>query len=504
MSVPSQKNVRTRITEMYMKEHLKNVNKIEEKHPKFSDLSYLTYLKQDVEKYILNPLLRSDVFQNYNIMPFKTVLLNGIKSVGKRFFLKSICLEYQLNFLDVFLEDEKGLKDCFRKCLDMEPCLIYLNGNFDEKEKLVYEMIRCIEKIENHKILVILGCKSKNLPENILKLTSHMINMRIPNENDRFEILESFKMNNIKNINLKEIAKLTPGFLPKELHELCVSAISESVFQKRDLQQIDFLIHLQSQRKISLDDIGALEKVKEEIRMNVVLPLEYPEKFRRMGIERTSGILLYGPPGCGKTMLAKAISNMLYCNFISISGPELINKYVGDTEKELREIFNRAKNQEPCVLFFDEIDSLCSKRGNNEFQTRVVNQILTLMDGIDEKGKVFIIGATNRIHALDKAVIRPGRFDKVLEVPLPSKNERIDILLKCIRNIPTDNIPCEKFDLDGFSGADIAGMVREAAMIALKENFHEDNIILREHHFIQAIKNMKTRSESISQFELIS
>lgn len=503
MTIVSQKNARTKITDLYLKEHLRNENKIESTHPWFSDLQYLHYLKSDVSKYIINPLTKYENYNSFGIKPGKVLLLNGVKSIGKRFFVKSICSEYKFNFLDVFIENEKDLKNCFRKSFDMEPCLIYIdNVQSDEKERLIYEIARGIEKMENNRVILILGCRNKSsLSENTLKVVNHTIEMRVPTEDDRKCIFESFKLKNLTNIDFTELAKLTPGYLPKDLYDLCVSAISESICQnKRNLEQSDFLLHIKSERKLNLDDIGALEAVKEELKMNIILPLEHPEKFKKMGIDRTSGILLFGPPGCGKTMLAKAISNMLYCNFMSVSGPELINKYVGDTEKELREIFNRARQQEPCVLFFDEIDSLCSKRGNNDFQTRVVNQMLTLMDGVDEKGKVFIIGATNRIHALDKAIIRPGRFDKILEVPLPSYTERIQIFQKCIEKIPTEPFSHEELDLDGFSGADIAGFVREASMIALKENFMSDETVIKLPHFLKAIDTMKNRLSNAKDY----
>lgn len=495
MTSLSNKNSRSRITEMYIKEHLIKENKISIDHPKFSSLQHLNYLKNDVQKYILNFLLKKNEFVKFNILPKKILILFGIKSIGKKFFLKSICIENNFNFLEIFIENVKDVKDFFKKSVDMIPCLCYLEICSDEKEKIIYEIKKNLNKIENLSILIIIGCKNRESCESFENLISYKISMRIPTENDRKKILESFLLSNFQNIDLNFISKNTPGYLPRDLYNLCVSACSEAILKNRKIEINDFLLQLESQKKISLDDIGALDRVKEELKMNIILPLEYPEKFSRMGINISSGILLYGPPGCGKTMLAKAIANMLFCNFMSVSGPELINKYVGDTEKELREIFNKARNQEPCVLFFDEIDSLCSKRGNNDFQTRVVNQMLTLLDGVDEKGKVFVIGATNRIDALDKAIIRPGRFDKVLEVPLPNKFERIDIFRKCIKNIPILELHPENYDMENFSGADIAGLVREASYIALKENFWDENVKITEDHILNALNDIKARKE---------
>lgn len=495
MSFIPKKMTRSKVTEMYVKEHLKQVNKIETGHPFFSRVKYLQYLKNDTIKYIINPLIHNNSFQIYNLKPKKTIIVSGLKNIGKRFFLKSVCTEHNFSFLDVFIDNKKDIKDCFQKAIDMEPCIIYLNSIFnDEKEELLFEIKRGAEKISDKKIIIAICCENKCfLPENALKLANHSIDLRVPDELERKMILESFNLKGFEQVDFDKLSRLTPGHLAIDLYNLCVSAVSESIINGRNVQFEDFLIHLRSNHKISLDDVGALENVKEELQMNIILPLKYPNRFKKLGIDRTSGILLYGPPGCGKTMLAKAIANMLFCNFMSISGPELINKYVGDTEKELRQIFNRAKNQQPCILFFDEIDSLCSKRNDNEFQTRVVNQMLTLLDGIDEKGKVFIIGATNRIQALDRAIIRPGRFDKVIEVPLPCKTERIEIFKKCVEKIKIEDFSIENFELEGFSGADIAGFVREASLIALKNDFENENIVLSEKHFVEAYKNIIER-----------
>lgn len=230
-------------------------------------------------------------------------------------------------------------------------------------------------------------------------------------------------------------------------------------------------------------DIGALEDVRKQLFRSISAPIRHPERFRSYGVPMAAGVLMFGPPGCGKTMLAKAIANEASANFISVKGPELLNKYVGDSERAVRSVFARAQSSSPCVVFFDELDALAPKRsgesGGSQAAERVVNQLLTEMDGLNERKNVFIIGATNRPDIIDPAMIRPGRLDKRLYVPLPSPEERVAILRTVTRKMPLH----EDIDLEAiasqcsrFSGADLAALAREAAVFALEEvGFDVDN-----------------------------
>ncbi|KAG0417208.1 ATPase family protein 2 like protein, partial [Dictyocoela roeselum] len=224
-------------------------------------------------------------------------------------------------------------------------------------------------------------------------------------------------------------------------------------------------------------------------------PALHKDRFLRMGINKPSGVLLYGPPGCGKTMLARAVASHLHFNFLAVKGPELINKYVGDSEKHIREIFEKAKHLQPCILFFDEIDSLVTHRTDDFFSVRIVNQMLSMIDGIESRGEVYLMGATNRIEALDKAILRPGRFDKIINVPLPTAEGRRDIFLKCIRNVPIEDFDCNLLNMKGFSGAEISGIVREAILSSLNENFNEIDVVVKFEHFKKACEKMRTRME---------
>lgn len=234
---------------------------------------------------------------------------------------------------------------------------------------------------------------------------------------------------------------------------------------------------------ISWDDVGALSEVRSELEMAIVAPLRRPEVFSALGLKVPAGVLMFGPPGCGKTLLARAIASESAANFISVKGPELLDKYVGESERAVRALFTRARASAPCIVFFDELDSLAPRRGSGgdgasggSVTERVVNQLLTEMDGLESRRDVFVIAATNRPDIIDPAMLRPGRLDKLLYVPLPSPSERESILRTLTRNIPMHEdvnlkVIAESQRCNRFSGADLASIVRESAVIALKEYF---------------------------------
>ncbi|CAO3677665.1 unnamed protein product [Umbelopsis ramanniana] len=238
---------------------------------------------------------------------------------------------------------------------------------------------------------------------------------------------------------------------------------------------------------VNWDDIGALGFVRDELRMAVVEPINHPEFFERVGITAPAGVLLWGPPGCGKTLLAKAVANESNTNFISVKGPELLNKYVGESERGVRQVFARARASAPCVIFFDELDALCSRRDDqqSDASARVVNTLLTELDGAENRSQVYVIAATNRPDMIDPAMLRPGRLDKLLYVELPTAGERNDILKKLTKKSPlieglslaalANDHRCE-----GFSGADLASLVREAAVAALRKTFYLHSTTLSE------------------------
>ncbi|KAL7733169.1 hypothetical protein ACLKA6_004686 [Drosophila palustris] len=254
------------------------------------------------------------------------------------------------------------------------------------------------------------------------------------------------------------------------------------------------------------EDIGSLQDIREELKLAVLAPVKYPEMLTRLGLEAPSGVLLCGPPGCGKTLLAKAIANEAGINFISVKGPELMNMYVGESERAVRACFQRARNSSPCVIFFDEFDSLCPKRseggdGNNS-GTRIVNQLLTEMDGVEERKGVYILAATNRPDIIDPAILRPGRLDTILYVGLPQEEERADILRATTKNgkrpVLADDVDLKELaaKTDGYTGADLTGLVKQASMFSLRQALNNgdkniDDLCVRKQHFEEALKQLR-------------
>ena len=231
---------------------------------------------------------------------------------------------------------------------------------------------------------------------------------------------------------------------------------------------------------VSWDNIGALQSIREELTISVLEPIRSPEKFKMLGLQLPAGVLLYGPPGCGKTLLAKAIAHESGANFISVKGPELLDKYVGESERAVRLVFERARCSSPCIIFFDELDSIVPRRGSDHgggggVTERVVNQLLTEMDGLESRRSVFIIAATNRPELIDPAMLRPGRLDKLLYVPLPTRGERASILRTLGAKVTLgDDVDLEAIGssprAEGYSGADLAALLREAGLAVLKEH----------------------------------
>ncbi|KAJ1503685.1 hypothetical protein HMI54_007863 [Coelomomyces lativittatus] len=230
---------------------------------------------------------------------------------------------------------------------------------------------------------------------------------------------------------------------------------------------------------VTWDQIGALAHIREELRLSIIEPVLHPEAFRQMGITTPSGVLLWGPPGCGKTLLAKAVANESHMNFISVKGPELLNKYVGESERAVRVVFERARASSPCVIFFDEIDALVPRRDDSksEATSRVVNTVLTELDGMVSRAHIFVIAATNRPDMLDPAILRPGRLDKILYVELPTCQERYDILMTLTRCTPLHSLSMKQVAewTENFSGADLAALVKESSLVALKAIFKTRN-----------------------------
>merc|ERR1711881_821506 len=308
--------------------------------------------------------------------------------------------------------------------------------------------------------------------------------------------------------DLEQVASSPHGFVGADLAQLCTEAALTCIREKMDLIDLEeetidaeimgsmavsqehFVSALGQCNPSSLretvvevpnikwDDIGGLEDTKRSLQEMILYPIDHPEKFLQFGMQPSRGVLFYGPPGCGKTLLAKAIANECQANFISVKGPELLTMWFGESEANVREIFDKAKSAAPCVLFFDELDSIAKSRGGSVGDAggaadRVINQVLTEMDGMGAKKNVFIIGATNRPDIIDSAILRPGRLDQLIYIPLPDEGSRTSILKANLRKTPLS----KKVDLSylakitkGFSGADLTEICQRACKLAIREN----------------------------------
>ena len=352
------------------------------------------------------------------------------------------------------------------------------------------------------------------------------IDIGVPDEVGRLEVLQihTKKMKLSEDVNLERVAKETHGHVGADLAALCTEAALQCIREKMDVidmedETIDAEVlnsmavtndHFSDALgtstasalretivevpNVSWKDIGGLESVKRELQETVQYPVEHPEKFEKFGMSPSRGVLFYGPPGCGKTLLAKAIANECQANFISIKGPELLTMWFGESEANVRDVFDKARQSAPCVLFFDELDSIAIQRGNRIGDAggaadRVLNQLLTEMDGLSSKKTIFVIGATNRPDIIDPALLRPGRLDQLIYIPLPDESSRLQIFKACLRKSPVSK------DVDltalakltgGFSGADITEICQRACKYAIREDIQKD--IEREKREIDAME----------------
>jgi len=373
----------------------------------------------------------------------------------------------------------------------------YSDKEILEALQVTYDEVKNIEDKEKIKEII-----RKNLPE---------------------EIVADLEREIIKAM-LRYLADQTHGFVGADIEALCKEAAMKAL--RRYIPQIDLnsdeipLELLESMKvtfddfrealkeiepsamrevlvevpKVTWDDVGGLEDVKREIIEAVEWPLKYPEKFKKFGIKPPKGVLLYGPPGTGKTLIAKAVANEAEANFISVKGPELLSKWLGESEKAVRKIFKKARQVAPCIIFFDEIDAIAGMRGleENRAVERVVNQLLTEMDGLEELEGVVVIGATNRPDIIDPALLRPGRFDRLVYVRPPDKKSRLAIFKIHTRNMPlAEDVDLEELaDMtEGYVGADIEAVCREAVMLALREDINAEKVHMR--HFLEALRKIK-------------
>jgi transitional endoplasmic reticulum ATPase len=498
----------------------------------YEDIGGLKNEVQKVREMIELPLRHPEIFERIGIEAPKGVLLYGPPGTGKTLLAKAVANETNANFYSIggpeimskfYGESEERLRETFKQAQENSPSIIFIDEidsiapkreevSGDVEKRVVSQLLSLMDGIEGRGKLVVIGATNRpNALDPALRRPGRFdreIEIGIPDEQGRYDILQIHTrgMPLTEDVNLESIAKVTHGFVGADLEALSKEAAMRSlrrvlpeinmeqnkipveVLNKIKITNEDFqnalkdvqpsaMREVQIQRpNVRWDDIGGLPEVKEELAEAIEWPLKHADLFNQADVKPPKGLLLYGPPGTGKTMIAKAVATTSEANFISVKGPELLSKWVGESEKGVREIFRKARQAAPCIVFFDELDAVAPRRGRSEGDAhvteRVISQMLTEMDGLEDLKGVVVIGATNRPDILDEALLRPGRFDRILEVPLPDKEARKDILKIHTKRKPLDNT----VDMDklveltgGFTGADIAAIVNAAAMSAIKE-----------------------------------
>jgi len=512
-------------------------------------------LKEEIKKIremVEIPLKHPEIFQKLGIEPPKGVLLHGPPGTGKTLLAKAVANESEANFIllngpeimsKFYGESEKKIRDMFAEAEKTSPAIIFIDeldaiaskredAVGEVERRVVSQILTMMDGLKSRGKVVVIGATNRiNSIDPALRRPGRFdreIGINVPDKEGRLQILKIHTrgMPLTKNVNLNELASVTHGFVGADLEALTKEAamnvlrkflpklkldgdeqIPKNILEKLVVKQEDFkdalkIVRPSAMREVLVEtpnvgweNVGGLDKIKQELIEAVEWPMKYPDSFKKIGIRPSRGILLYGPPGTGKTLLAKAVAKESEANFIQVKGPSLLSMWVGKSEEGMRKIFERARQVAPCIIFFDEIDSLAGKRGKEtgtKVTERVLNQMLAEMDGLEDLNDVLVIGATNRPDMLDPGLLRPGRFDRILLVNAPSEEGRLEIL-----KIHTKKMPLAK-DVNikelvkktiGFTGADIEALVREAGMLALREDIKSEKV--KKKHFVEALKKIK-------------
>jgi transitional endoplasmic reticulum ATPase len=499
----------------------------------YEDIGGLQEQIQRIREMIELPLRYPELFQRLGIDPPKGVLLYGPPGCGKTLLAKAVATEAEANFILIngpeimnkyYGETEAKLREIFRKAEEEAPSIIFIDEidaiapkrsevTGEVEKRVVAQLLALMDGLESRGQVIVIGATNRpNALDPALRRPGRFdreIEIGIPDKKGRKEILQIHTrgMPLASDVSLDKLAEMTKGYTGADLAALCREAamkcirrilpsidfnedkISPELLNSLEVTMRDFIeaykeITPTALREVEIEtptvhweDIGGLHEVKQRLIEAIQWPLEYPEKFERLGIKPPKGILLYGPPGCGKTLLAKAVATEAEANFITIKGPEVYSKWVGESEKAIREVFRKARQAAPCVIFLDEIETIVPRKDilddSSGVTHRVASQLLAEMDGIEELRDVIVIGATNRPDLMDPAILRPGRFDRLIYVPPPDEKSRLQILKIYTQKMPlAEDVSLEKIAsmTEGYSGADLESLCREAGMAVLRRD----------------------------------
>ena len=534
----------------------------------YEDIGGLKEEIQKVREMIELPLRHPEIFEKLGIEAPKGVLLYGPPGTGKTLLAKAVANESNAHFISIsgpeimskfYGESEARLREIFKETKEKAPSIMFIDEidsitpkreevTGEVERRVVSQLLSLMDGLEARgKVIVIAATNRPNAIDPALRRPGRFdreIEIKVPDKRGRLEILQIHTRNMPldTDVNQEKIASVSHGFVGADLEYLCKEAamkclrrllpelnledekIPPETLEKLVISMADFENAIKevmpsAMREVYLEspdvqwtDIGGLDEVKRELQEAVEWPLRYPDLYTKLGHSNPKGILMHGPSGTGKTMLAKAVATESEANFISVKGPELLSKWIGESERGIREIFRRARQAAPCVVFFDEIDSIAPIRGMegvNAGTERMVSQLLTEMDGIQELNGVVIIAATNRLDMIDSALLRPGRFDKIVFVPKPDIATRLKILEIYAKEKPlTSDVNLQRIAelTDGFSGADMSAVANTAISLVLHEYLqkysnpedaakHASEAHVTMKHFEDAVKKIKTQRD---------
>ncbi|MCJ7443210.1 MAG: CDC48 family AAA ATPase [Methanotrichaceae archaeon] len=518
---------------------------------------------QRVREMIELPMKHPEVFQKLGIEPPKGVLLHGPPGTGKTLIAKAVANESGANFFSIagpeimskyYGESEQRLREIFEEAQKASPSIIFIDEidsiapkreevTGEVERRVVAQLLALMDGLKERGQVIVIGATNRVAAiDPALRRPGRFdreIEIGVPDRIGRVEILQ-IHMRNMpisEDVNLDGLADITHGFVGADINALCKEAamktlrrylpdlateddIPQEVIEKMTVTGKDFNealkeIEPSAMREVIVDipkitwkDVGGLGSLRQEIIEAIEWPLNHPDRFFQMGIRSPRGILLYGPPGTGKTMIAQAVANETSANFISIRGPQMLSKWVGESEKAIREIFKKAKQVSPSIIFFDELDAIAPMRGLDDstgVTERLVNQLLAELDGLETLKNVVVIAATNRPDMLDPALLRSGRFDRLLMIGAPDKSGRIEILKIHASKIPNnEDVNLEEIAelTEGYVGSDLNALCREAAMLAMREN----RVVVEMNHYREALRKVRPSMEEsmINYYERIN
>src|SRR3989338_160014 len=564
-TTPNQPCIITEDTELFV--NAKSVDVSEEAVPDvtYEDIGGLTDEVKKIREMVELPLKHPEIFDKLGIEPPKGVLLHGPPGTGKTLLAKAVANESEANFIllngpeimsKFYGESEKKIRDIFEDAEKNAPSIIFIDEvdaiapkreevQGEVERRVVSQLLTMMDGLKSRGRIIVIGATNRiNSIDPALRRPGRFdreIEISVPDKKSRLNILKIHTRNMplARNVNLEDLAARTHGFVGADLSALTKEAamnvlrkmlpalkleeeepIPPEVLDKAIIKLEDFedalkVVRPSAMREVFVEapnigwnDIGGMEKTKQELKEAVEWPIHHPEAFARLGIRAPKGILLYGPPGTGKTLLAKAVAKESEANFIQVKGPSLLSMWVGKSEEGVRKVFERARQVSPCVIFFDEIDSLATKRGmeqGTKVTERVLNQLLAEIDGLEGLKDVTIIGATNRPDMLDPALLRPGRFDRIILVGVPDLAGRKEIF-----KVHTKKMPLEGTNLDElikltecYVGADIESLCREAAMSALRRDVEAKSVTRKDFDFALTRVKSSVSGETAKRYKKI-